>query len=275
MQFKNLAGIAICLLLAGCDDSVFMKRLVPPEEEATARNYVEMLRRGEVDEIRRQLDPGVVQPDDREKLVQLSAMIPPEGPQSSKVVGLRLYHNKEYSTSEITIEYELRDRWLLARVVTKKQGENSTLLGINVTQRPDSVENLARFSLLGKNATQYLILAAAVSSILFTFYVFYLCAQTELGRSKWVWLLIVLVGVGQLSVNWVSGEWAFTPLAIQVPCATAVRPFYGPWTITGSFPLGALLFWNYRWKMKITGELIPPPTRPREPQSHVIPSKQL
>jgi hypothetical protein len=260
MRLKGLVGVAICMFLAGCDDSVFMKKLVPPEDEAVARNYVEMLRRGEIDEIQRQLDPGATQPDDREKLVQLSGMFPAEGAQSSKVVGVRLYHNNEYSTSEVTLEYQLSDRWLLATVATKKKGADSTLLGMNVTQRADSVENLTRFSLLDKSAAQYLIMAAAISSVLFTFYVFFLCARTELGRKKWLWLLIVLVGVGKLSVNWVTSEWAFTPFAIQIPCATAVRPFYGPWTIAGSFPLGALLFLNHRWKMRIAGELIPPPT---------------
>jgi len=237
-----------------------MRNLVPPGDEAIARNYIEMLRRGDIDEIQRRLDTSAAQPDDREKLVQLSGMFPAEGPQSSKVVGVHLYHNNEYSTSEITLEYQLRDRWLLARVTMKKQGEDSTLLGINVTQTADSVENLSRFSLLGKSAVQYLILTTAISSVLFTFYVFVLCARMELGRNKWLWLLIVLVGVGRLSVNWVTGDWSFTPIAVQIPCATAVRPFFGPWTIAGSFPVGALLFLNHRWKMKITGELIPPPS---------------
>lgn len=259
MRLRGLAGMAICIFLAGCDDSVFMKKLVPLEDEAVARSYVEMLRRGEIDEIQRKFDASVTQPDGREKLVQLSGMFPAEGPQSTKVVGMRLYQNKEYSTSEITLEYQLRDRWLLARIVTKKKGEDSTLLGINVTQTKDSLENLNRFSLFGKSAAQYLILAAAISSALFTFYVFLLGARMELGRKKWLWLLIVLFGVGKLSVNWVTGEWAFTPIAIQIPCATAVRPFYGPWTIAASFPVGALLFLNHRWKMKVTGELIPPP----------------
>jgi hypothetical protein len=259
MRLKGFVGIAICMFLAGCDDSVFMKKLVPPEDEAVARSFVEMLQHGEIDKIQGKLDRSAAQPEDREKLVQLSGMFPVEGPLSSKVVGVRLYHNSEYSTSEITLEYQLRDRWLLATIVTKKKGKDSTLLGINVTQRADSVENLTRFSLLSKSAVQYLILTAAISSVLFTFYVFVLCARTELGRTKWLWLLIVLVGVGKLSVNWVTGEWSFTPVAIQLPCATAVRPFYGPWTIAGSFPIGALVFLNHRWKMGVTGELIPPP----------------
>ena len=261
MRLKYLVSVAFCVFLAGCDDSVFMKKLVPPEDEAVARNYVEMLRRGEIDQIQRQLDPSVAQAGDREKLVQLSGMFPAEGPQSSKVVGVHFYHNKEYSTSEISLEYELRDRWLLARIVTKQEGENSTLLGINITQTADSLENLNRFSLLGKSAVQYLFLVAAISSVGFTFYVFVLCARTELGRKKWLWLLIVLVGVGKLSVNWVTGECAFTPIAIYLPCAQATRPFYGPWTIAVSFPVGALLFLSHRWKMKVRGGLIPPPTQ--------------
>jgi hypothetical protein len=259
MCLKFLAGLACCVILAGCDDSFFMKKIVPPEDENIARNYVEMLRRGEIDEIQRKLDAGVAQPDDREKLAQISGMLPAEEPQSSKVVGVRLYHNKEYSTSEITLEYELRDRWLLVRVLTKKVGKESTLLGINATQTADSLENVNRFRLFsGKSAVQYLILAGALFSILFTFYVFVLCARSGPLKMKWLWLVIILFGIGKLSVNWVTGEWAFTPIAIQIPCATAVRPFYGPWTISGSFPLAALLFLNHRWKMKIIGELIPP-----------------
>jgi hypothetical protein len=101
------------VFLAGCDDSVFTKKLVPPEDEAIARNYVEMLRRGEVDEIQRQLERGVAQPNDREELVQLSALFPPEDPRSSEVVGLRLYPTRSISPRRSTIEYQLRDRWLL------------------------------------------------------------------------------------------------------------------------------------------------------------------
>jgi hypothetical protein len=260
MCLKFLAGLACCVFLTGCDDSFFMKRIVPPSDEAIARNFVEMLRHGEIEEIQRALNADVRQPDDREKLVQISGMFPAEKPQSSKVVGVHLYHNKDYSTSEITLEYELRDRWLLVRVLTKKVGEEASLLGINATQTADSLESVNRFRLFaGKSATQYLILAAALLSVLFTFYVFVLCARSGPLKMKWLWLAIILFGIGKLGVNWVTGEWGFTPIAIQIPCATAVRPFYGPWTISGSFPLGALLFLNHLWKMKIEGKLVPPP----------------
>ncbi len=235
-----------------------MKKMVPAQDEATAGNYVELLRRGELDEIQRKLDPSVAQPDDRKKLTQISGMFPLEEPRSSKVVGFHQFHNQAYSTAAITLEYELSDRWLLVTVTTKREGEVSTLLGLNVSPAADSQENLNRFSLIGKSGLQYLILAAALSSVLFTFYVFGLCARTEHLKMKWFWLVIVLLGIGKFGINWQTGEWAFTPISIQIPCAQAIRPLYGPWTIAGSFPLGALIFLNHRWKMKIRGELIPP-----------------
>jgi hypothetical protein len=37
------------------------------------------------------------------------------------------------------------------------------------------------------------------------------------------------------------------------------HPLYGPWTVAAYMPLGAIVFLHRRWKMKITGESIPPP----------------
>lgn len=36
-------------------------------------------------------------------------------------------------------------------------------------------------------------------------------------------------------------------------------PLFGPWTLASYFPVGAILFLNHRWKMKVKGELIEPP----------------
>jgi hypothetical protein len=275
VQLKRIICLAFCLTLAGCNDAALMKRIVPVQDEATARNYVELLRRGEIDEVQGKLDPSVAQPDDREKLMQISGLFPKGEPQSSKVVGIRQFHNQAYSTTAITLEYELSDRWLLVTVTTKREGEVSTLLGLNASPAADSQENLNRFTFIGKSAVQYLILITALSSLLFTFYVFVQCALTEHLKMKLLWLIVVLLGIGKLGVSWLTGEWAFTPISIQIPCAQAVRPLYGPWTIAASFPLGALLFLNHRWKMKITGELIPQPAPPPGPQKPVIPSNQL
>jgi hypothetical protein len=47
-------------------------------------------------------------------------------------------------------------------------------------------------------------------------------------------------------VNWTTGEWDIAPLSVQLLSASAFAPLYGPWTVSVSLPLGALMFLIYR-----------------------------
>jgi hypothetical protein len=253
MRFKCLVGIAFCAFLVGCDQAALMKRWTPPEAESIARNYVDLLRQGKFDQIERDLDSSVTDSDVRDTFAKMAAIFPTENPESVKVVGAHIFHGQEYSTTDITLEYQFPSKWLLVSVVTRRQGDLSTVVGFHVNPTPDSLENLNKFTLVGKSAVQYLILTLTVCSLLFSFYVLVLCIRTKNGKTKWLWMLFILVGVGKLAVNWTTGQWTFTLLAIQIPCATANHPFYGPWTVAAFLPLGAILFLNHRWKLKVTG----------------------
>jgi hypothetical protein len=59
---------------------------------------------------------------------------------------------------------------------------------------------------------------------------------------KWLWVLFILAGVGKFAVNWTSGEWGIAPLSLQLLSASAVASLYGPWILSFSLPLGAIVF---------------------------------
>lgn len=259
MRLKCLAGIAFCAFLGGCDEAALMKKWTPPGDESTARSYVDLLRQGKFDQIERDLDPSIADSNTRDTFAKMAAIFPIENPESVKVVSASILHGQDYSTTGITFEYQFPSKWLLVDVTTRRKGDVSTVLGFHVRPMADSLENLNKFSLSGKSAAQYLTLTFAVSSLLFSVYILVLCIRTKIGKTKWLWMLFILVGVGKLAVNWTTGEFTFTPLAFQIPCVSAMRPFYGPWTIAAYLPVGAVLFLNHRWKMKITGKLIEPP----------------
>ena len=103
-------------------------------------------------------------------------------------------------------------------------------MGFHVTPIADSLENLYRFTLVGKGATQYAILSLAVLAPLFSLYVFVLCIKTKMEKKKWLWLIFIVLGFGKLVVNWTTGEIYLTPLAIQLPAAANAQ-FYGPWMV--------------------------------------------
>jgi len=259
VRSKFLVGIAFCAFLFGCDQATLMKKITPPDDELSARKYFDQLRQKEFDQIASELVPSVTDPGIRDELAQMASLIPADAPVSVKVVGAHVFHNPEYSTTSITLEYQFPSKWLLVDVTTQKKGKASTVLGFHITPQLDSLENLNRFTLVGKNAIQYLILSLAVGSLACSFYVLILCIRTKGVNRKWLWMLFILVGVEKVAVNWRTGQLTFGILAINIPSATASHALYGPWTVAVFLPLGAILFLKSQRKMKIPVETIPPP----------------
>lgn len=257
MRFGCLVSIVFCLLLGGCDQAALMKKFTPQADEAVAREYAELLRQGKFEKIEHDLDSSLIDSRLADTFSKMAAFFPADAPESVKVVGVHTFHGQESSKSDITLEYQFPARWLLVNVVTEKKGEVSTLVGLNVTPLTNSLENLNKFTIVGKSFLQYLTLTCAIGSLLFTLYVFTLCIRSKDVKPKWLWSILVLVGVGFFAVNWGTGEWTYQLLSIRIPCFAMVHPFYGPWSVAVYFPLGAIVFLQRRWKMKITGKSIP------------------
>jgi hypothetical protein len=275
MRFIYVVGVAFCAFLVGCDQATLMKKFTPPEDESIARRYVDLLRQGKFDQVERDLAPSVVDSNVPDTFAKMAAIFPAEIPESTKVVGANIFHSPEYSTTSITLEYQFPSKWVLVNVVTQRKGDVSTIVGFHVNPMPESLENLNRFTLVGKSAFQYVILAFAVCSLLFSVYVLVLCIRTRDGKTKWLWMLFILFGVGKLAVNWTTGESTITFVALQIPCVMANAPLYGPWTVAVSLPLGAILFLNRRWRNTTTGESSRPsvlaqPPPPSPPGSTVL-----
>src|SRR5439155_9564585 len=121
-----LLGIAACAFLFGCDEATLMKKWTPPEAESIARNYVELLRQGKFDQIERDLDSSVTDSNVRDKLAKMAAIFPTENPLSVKVVGAHVFHGQEYSTTDISLEYQFPNKWLLVSVLTRRKNDIST-----------------------------------------------------------------------------------------------------------------------------------------------------
>ena len=116
IRFLNSVAILSLTLLVGCDQASLMKRITPSGGEAAARNYVDLLRQQKFDQIERNMDPGVNEPDIRNTLATMAATFPAQEPTSVKVVGAHVMKRGESSVADITLEYGFSDgEWLLAR----------------------------------------------------------------------------------------------------------------------------------------------------------------
>ena len=230
----------------GCSQEELLQRFSSPEDQATAKSYIDRLRTGDFDEIEKSLDPSIRTPNIRDTLVKMAGLIPNQEPTSVKLVGAQSSRMPDANTVNTTFEYNFGDKWLLANVAVRDRQGTKTIVGFNVNLMTQSLEAQNTFTLAGKSTTHYAVLVAAVAAALVTLYSLVVCARTKLPRRKWLWVLLILVGVGKVAVNWTTGEWGIAPLSVQLFSASAFAPIYGPWTIAVSLPLGAIVFLIYK-----------------------------
>jgi hypothetical protein len=259
--------LLLVLPLGGCDrDSYYklfgytrdslLRKYAPQEDESLALRYIEMLRQNRFDQIEDRLDPGVKDEEIRNTLAGMAQLFPAREPASIKPVEVDVVRSADSSKTSITLEYEfgpaatltngraevMPKSWLLAQaVIQKRDGGDETISGLHVMTISEPVESINEFTLLDKGLPQHVGLCLAILVSVFSLYVFVLCLRTK-GRMRWIWLILIVVGVCRITVNWTTGQWLFSLWTIQVPPVMMFCTPYGPWIVQISAPLGAITF---------------------------------
>jgi len=229
-------------MLVGCDQASMMKKMTPPEGESVAKNYINLLRQKNFEQIEKDTDQSINNPNLHTTLVEMAEMIPNRDPDSVKVVGSHVFHGPEVSSTNITFEYQFQQKWLLINVATQKKGGITSIIGFNVSPITDSMVNTNRFTLSGKSLLHYIVLALAIIIPSFTLFALIVCIRTKIEKRKWLWVIFVISGLTIFSIDWTTGQWKFNPLYVQFLGASAFAPLYGSWKIGISLPLGAIVF---------------------------------
>lgn len=254
-----LISISLAILLGGgCGkfEEKAVERLAPPGDVAAARQYIGLLRQHELFKIYLAMDPLVTKGDTLVMLGEMADFLPPQSPTSEKLVGANVLTVGGKATYvNLTFEEEFPNKWYLIILIFKKTPEKTTILGFHVNSAAESLEQANRFTFRNKSKVQYSIFALAVVAALFSLYALVRCARTPGLKLKWLWIIFILVGFGALSVNWTTGQWAWRPPNLQILSAGATRPFYGPWTVSASIPVGAIVF--MLWKRFRLGSRAP------------------
>jgi len=237
------------LFLSACSQENLLQKFSTPEDQATAKAYIDRLRAHDFDEIEKALDPTIKGMAPNGTLVRMADLIPTQEPTSIKVVGAQTFYTTTSKMVNTTFEYDFDGKWLLANVAVQEKKGIKTIVGFHIYPRSRSLESENHFTLSGKGATQYLFLAMTISAALLTLYALVACVRTKLPGRKWPWVLFILLGFGKAAVNWTTGQWGFMPVSIQLFSASAVAQFYGPWIVAFSAPVGAIWFLLYRKKL--------------------------
>jgi hypothetical protein len=239
---RALLPVFALIVLVACNQEELLQKFSSPEDQAEAKGYIDRLRARQLEEIEKALDPSIRGANIRDTLTRMADLIPNQEPTSIKLVGAHKFQDSTATTVNTTFEYNFGDKWLLVNVAVRQSNGGRTVIGFNVKPMTQSLESQNRFSLAGKSAPHYVVLAAALAAALITLYALVACIQTKPLKRKWLWVIFIVVGFGKLAVNWTTGEWGVAPLSVQVFSASVFVAPYGPWTIAVSVPVGAIIF---------------------------------
>jgi hypothetical protein len=247
---RLLVGLAIVLGLLACDQKAWFDKFVPKEEAAFAEHYIALFQAHDFDAIEAGMDPKLKGPQLRAKLEQLAALFPAEQVSAIAVVGANTVTSGDATRFNLTFQYQFPTKWLLANVVLDRRAGALTVMGVSVNAIPDGLENINSFTLGHKPASDYIVLAFAILVPLFIIGSLVSCFLTPIPKRKWLWLIFILFGLGQVTVNWTTGGLNYAPVSFQLLGAGFFRVgAYAPWLVTVSIPVGAILFWlkRRRW----------------------------
>lgn len=247
--------LAILGVLTGCDQQAVLAKMTSPAEQATARAFIDQLRHHDFGEIEKAADASIAGPSLDGTLDKMAALMSPGPPISVTLVGARWFSSTAAGrVVNLTYEYHFPERYVVASLATKVKDGKLSIVGLHVYPEKESVAAQNRFQWAGKSALEYAVLAYGIAAMLFSLIVLIVAAKTRMRRRKWLWILFILFGIGKISVNWATGQWGIAVLAAQLLSFSAYASFSGPWTLSVSVPIGAILFLIRRNKLRLPDE---------------------
>ena len=236
-----------CLLLAACDQQALIDKFAPKEQTAQAKHIFEQLAQRDFEGVESQFAPELRASATREQLEAVAGFIPAGAALEVKTVGAYSTVSTEGNSYNLSFEYRYANSWLLYNVVMREKDGKTLVVGLHVQPLSQSTQEPAPFTLAGKSLLHYAVLGWAIANPLFMLTTAVFCARTLKTRRKWLAVLFILIGVGGLSLNWGTGEWAFHPLMFNLLGAGFLKAAPGaPFVFTVGFPLGAILFWLHK-----------------------------
>ncbi len=261
---KKWLGFLIPLLfaLAGClggadyNETLNKYAAQYANEVALSKHYLSMLKAHDFADIEQHIDASLKSDKLHDNLEKVASFFPSGDPTDVKLIGL--YHNEilngaEFSTTQLDYEYDFSGKWYQADVVLKGDKSNISITGLTVTSLRGPLEEITKFTFLGKSMTSYIALAVTCIIPIFIIFALIVCIRTPMPKRKWLWILFILFGFIGGTLNWMDGSVTIDPITARLLGAGFYSGGpYSPVFLQFSLPIGAIVFLlgRRRWMAK-------------------------
>jgi len=257
----RLLIVSISLLLAGslthCGQGValqkeLVRKLTPNEPDRFARDFIEAILAGRVDDAVQRLDPSLQTNDSLNGMRQLSVLFNGGTMKSLDVIGVNTFY-KASGESMVNLVYEmhLSSGWFSGNVAVSEKAETRRITSSHFSSSSGPLEQIHAFTWRGKGLTHYLFLLLSGANLVLIFIATTLCVRSNV-RRKGLWIVFILLGFMTFRLDWTTGAVNIVPLSLQLAGVSFFKSSpWSAWVIGISIPLGALLFlWRRKHLLK-------------------------
>lgn len=246
-RFLRLPLALFVLLLSACSPGTMIERLADDAKEAIARDYLRRLAEGDPSLVS-EFEASLRNEQLAELLAKMRAILPAETPSTVNLVGYQVNLSSGIRSYNVTYQFSFDSQWVLSNAAWIEHSDGKReIIGMGAHPLPEPLQKTHALSLERATPRHFAFMAGAAINLAFVLLTLMACIRTPMPRRKWLWIIVVLLGVTSLSLNWTSGEIGFQPLSILLFSAGAsASSIYSPWTISLALPIGAILFWIKR-----------------------------
>ena len=250
---RKIAFLIPLLILFGCTP-IDIEDFADDEKEAIATDYIQDIIDGDFERIKEAIEPTLRPKLTDELLMQMSSVLGKEQPQSRELIGYNSHtFNREPTRYNLSYQYGYTDRWIIVNVAfrTLPDGKEE-VFGLNVYDpMSQPLQEVHRFNLENKEVIHFVFLFCTVIIPLFILSTLVAAVRTKFRKRKWLWIIFILFGLMQFSLNWTTGQVGWKLLNFQLFGAGALTASpYAPWILSFSIPVGSILFWIKRKDLK-------------------------
>jgi hypothetical protein len=258
-RLSRVSGIFCISFLAACSNETILSKVAPPEADKYARAFFETMRAGTPEDAKRQLSPAVLQNqasmDSVQSLRQQFAALGVLD--SAKVMNGQYFFVSGSTRTRRVLMYEL---WghraiALAEIEILEDGTERSVNGLQMQPIAKSLEATNGF-MANAGPAQVAVFLLAIGLALFELATTVIVAMTPMPR-RWLWALFALFGVGTFAMNWTTGAVSSNLFYIQFIGSIQRIGLAGPWFVSVSFPVGAIVALRKR-SQALTASAIPP-----------------
>ncbi|MEE9542738.1 MAG: hypothetical protein V3V95_03010 [Thermodesulfobacteriota bacterium] len=243
---RVLTLITLLIVLVGCDPIELVMKPLPEKSDHLARVLLQTLAKGDVDGAVNLMDPKLeMNGEVRAKFDEIAVLMSAD---ELKEISLVRYSNlkaliQENQRRQFTYELIFKGSWAVANIAVDFMDGERYVIGVYVEPLERSLSETNAFTFENKSMVHYMMIALAVIIPLFSLFAIYICVQKKEGFAMWIWAVFILLGIGNVSINWTSGSVAYNIISITSVWAPGLRDGpSGAYYITYAIPVGAIVF---------------------------------